>query len=38
MELDETNKKGYLGFSEIKAFLFDLGYSNPSIRDTNWTI
>jgi Ca2+-binding EF-hand superfamily protein len=34
----DTNKNGILGFTEVKAFLIDIGYSNPSNNDIYWII
>lgn len=34
----DTNKSGFFGFNEVKAFLIDLGYSSPSNNDVNWII
>ena len=34
----DTNHDGMFDFTEVKAFLKDLGYSNPSNNDVNWII
>jgi hypothetical protein len=31
----DTDKNGSLGYSEVKAFLVELGYLNPSFNDVN---
>lgn len=31
----DTDKNGSLGYAEVKAFLVELGYLNPSFNDVN---
>ena len=38
MDRYDTNKNGTLGFTEVKNFLTDLGYYNPSNNDVYWII
>jgi Ca2+-binding EF-hand superfamily protein len=34
----DTSKNGFLSAAEIKVFLIDIGYTNPSDKDVKWIV
>lgn len=34
----DSNRNGYLGFTEVKVFMIDIGYPNLSNNDVHWFI